>query len=402
MHKLYSNKLVIFSLVLPGLLTFVVAILAPIILSVYYSLTDYSGLGDATFLGIANYITLFQDGVFWRALLNSALLAIGFIFIQHPIAVFVAWKLDRLQGKAEGLLCCIYFLPNVISVAVIAYLWKFVYNPNFGLLQKILEFFGYEGNFNALGSGTAIWAVLVVLIWHGFGWGMLIYYTGIKNIDQVVYEAAAIDGATDRQIFFRALAVILVVIFAIMASFACTRMHWKLSGVVSMLLMMGLMIPIHATLLPNYIIFSKIKILDTIFALLIPYVAFSLPQGFFLTSSYMDSVPKELEEAAVIDGCGVYRTLLIIVLPMMKASIATVSIMTYLNNWNEFVMAMTFLSSPDWKTLPFAVLEFTGQYSSDYAIQFAVMTLSALPAIIIYILLNKNITKGVAMGAVKG
>lgn len=139
-----------------------------------------------------------------------------------------------------------------------------------------------------------------------------------------------------------------------------------------------------------------------LFALLIPYVAFSLPQGFFLTSSYMDSVPKELEEAAVIDGCGVYRTLLIIVLPMMKASIATVSIMTYLNNWNEFVMAMTFLSSPDWKTLPFAVLEFTGQYSSDYAIQFAVMTLSALPAIIIYILLNKNITKGVAMGAVKG
>lgn len=205
-----------------------------------------------------------------------------------------------------------------------------------------------------------------------------------------------------NSILINALAVILVVVFATMASFACTRMRWKLSGFVSLLLMMGLMIPIRATLLPNYIIFSKIKILDTILALLIPYVAFSLPQGFFLTSSYMDSVPKELEEAAVIDGCGVYRTLMIIVLPMMKASIATVSIMTYLNNWNEFVMAMTFLSSPDWKTLPFAVLEFTGQYSSDYAIQFAVMTLSALPAIVIYILLNKNITKGVAMGAVKG
>lgn len=205
-----------------------------------------------------------------------------------------------------------------------------------------------------------------------------------------------------NSILINALAVILVVVFATMASFACTRMRWKLSGFVSLLLMMGLMIPIHATLLPNYIIFSKIKILDTILALLIPYVAFSLPQGSFLTSSYMDSVPKELEEAAVIDGCGVYRTLMIIVLPMMKASIATVSIMTYLNNWNEFVMAMTFLSSPDWKTLPFAVLEFTGQYSSDYAIQFAVMTLSALPAIVIYILLNKNITKGVAMGAVKG
>ena len=203
MHKLYSNKLVIFSLVLPGLLTFLIAILAPIVLSVYYSLTDYSGLGAANFTGLANYAALVQDEVFWRALLNSVLLALGFICIQHPIAVLVAWKLDRLQGKAEGLLRCIYFLPNVISVAVIAYLWKFIYNPNFGLLQKVLELFGYEGSFNALGSGTAIWAVLVVLVWHGFGWGMLIYYTGIKNIDQVVYEAAAIDGATSSQTFFR-------------------------------------------------------------------------------------------------------------------------------------------------------------------------------------------------------
>ena len=203
MHKLYSNKLVIFSLVLPGLLTFLIAILAPIVLSVYYSLTDYSGLGAANFTGLANYATLVQDEVFWRALLNSVLLALGFICIQHPIAVLVAWKLDRLQGKAEGLLRCIYFLPNVISVAVVAYLWKFIYNPNFGLLQKVLELFGYEGSFNALGSGTAIWAVLVVLVWHGFGWGMLIYYTGIKNIDQVLYEAAAIDGATSSQTFFR-------------------------------------------------------------------------------------------------------------------------------------------------------------------------------------------------------
>ena len=205
-----------------------------------------------------------------------------------------------------------------------------------------------------------------------------------------------------NSILVNVLAVVLVVIIAIMASFACSRMRWKLSGLVTLLLMMGLMIPIHATLLPNYMIFDRIGVLDTIFALLIPYVAFSLPQGFFLTSSYMDSVPRELEEAAVMDGCGVYRTLLVIVLPMMKSSITTVAIMTYLNNWNEFVMAMTFLSSPNWKTLPFAILEFTGQYSSDYAVQFAVMTLSALPAIIIYVLLNKHITKGVAMGAVKG
>lgn len=141
---------------------------------------------------------------------------------------------------------------------------------------------------------------------------------------------------------------------------------------------------------------------DTIWSLLIPYVAFSLPQGLFLMTSFLESVPVEIEEAAVMDGCGIYRIIFKIILPMMKSSIATVSIMTFLNNWNEFMMASTYLSSPKWKTLPFSVLEFTGQYSSNYAVQFAVMALTAAPAVIVYIILNKHITKGVAMGAVKG
>lgn len=220
------------------------------------------------------------------------------------------------------------------------------------------------------------------------------------------YTAAFVDG--NFLLYFRnsllinTLAVLLVIIISIMAAFACNRMIWKLKGFVRVLLLMGMMIPIHATLLPNFMIYDRLRIMDTIFALLIPYVAFSLPQGFFLTSSFMESIPKEMEEAALMDGCGIYRIVFIIITPLMKASIATVSIMTYLNNWNEFMMASTYLSSKTWKTLPFCILEFTGQYSSNYAVQFAVMALTAAPAIIIYILLNKHITKGVAMGAVKG
>ena len=131
-------------------------------------------------------------------------------------------------------------------------------------------------------------------------------------------------------------------------------------------------------------------------------MAFSLPQGLFLTSSFMESIPKEIEEAAMIDGCGIYRIVFIIITPMMKSSLVTVTIMTFLNNWNEFMMASTYLSSPKWKTLPFSVLEFTGMYSSNYAVQFAVMALTAAPMVIVYVILNKQITKGVAMGAVKG
>ena len=144
-----------------------------------------------------------KDTAFWYSLRNSLLLAAGFIVIQHPLAIMTAALLDRMGRRAEGFFRCVYFLPNVISVAVIAYLWKFIYNPNFGLLNNIAKAFGFAGDTNWLGSGSAIWAVLVVLIWHGFGWGMLIYYTGIKNIDPGLYEAAAIDGANNSQTFLR-------------------------------------------------------------------------------------------------------------------------------------------------------------------------------------------------------
>lgn len=268
---------------------------------------------------------------------------------------------------------------------------------------------------------TLLWAVLILvavvqifpLIWLAdfslassnemFTSGLLVIP---KKIQWGNYVKAFIDGHfllyLKNSILINGLAVILVLLVSIMAGFACRRMNWKLRGLVKTLLLMGMMIPINATLLPNYKIFNQLGLTDTIWALLIPYVAFSLPQGLFLMSSFMESIPVELEEAAVMDGCGIYRIVFRIITPMMKSSIATVSIMTFLNNWNEFMMASTYLSSPKWKTLPFSVLEFTGQYSSNYAVQFAVMALTAAPAVIVYILLNKHITKGVAMGAVKG
>ncbi|MDD2992648.1 MAG: carbohydrate ABC transporter permease [Pygmaiobacter sp.] len=227
-----------------------------------------------------------------------------------------------------------------------------------------------------------------------------------KQIRWDNYVSAFVDGHFllyfRNSLFINVLAVVLVLLLSVMLSFACTRMHWKLSGLVKGLILLGIMIPIHATLLPNYVIYDRLHLTDTLWALLIPYIAFSLPQGLFLTSGFMESIPREIEEAAMIDGAGIYRILFQIITPMLKTSLVTVSIMTFLNNWNEFMMASTYLSSPKWKTLPFSVLEFTGMYSSNYAVQFAVMALTAAPMVIIYILLNKQITRGVAMGAVKG
>jgi len=234
--------------------------------------------------------------------------------------------------------------------------------------------------------------------------GSILVKPAVIRWDNYVY--AFVDGHFllyfKNSLLVNTLAVLLVLAISIMASFALTRMRWKISPLVRGILLLGMMIPIHATLLPNFMIYDRLRITDTLWALLIPYVGFSLPQGVFLTSGFMDSLPREIEEAAVIDGCGIYRMLMTVVTPMLKASLVTVAIMTYLNNWNEFMMASTYLRSAAWKTLPFSILEFQGQYSANYAVQFAVMTLTALPAVVIYVILNKHITKGVALGAIKG
>ncbi len=251
---------------------------------------------------------------------------------------------------------------------------------------------------------------LVWLLDFSFASSNEMFTSGLLIIPEKIkwgnYVKAFVDGHfllyLKNSLLINSLAVFFVVIISIMTAFACRRMKWKLSGTVNTILLLGMMIPIHATLLPNYKIYNAIGLTDTIWALLIPYIAFSLPVGLFLMSSFMESIPIEIEEAAVIDGCGIYRIVFTMITPLLKSSIATVAIMTFLNNWNEFMMASVYLSTPKWKTLPFSVLEFTGQYSSNYAVQFAVMALTAAPAVIVYILLNKHITKGVAMGAVKG
>ncbi len=267
----------------------------------------------------------------------------------------------------------------------------------------------------------ALWAVLIIvaviqlfpLVWlvdFSLASSTEMFTSGLLVIPEKIrwdnYVTAFVDGNflhyLKNSILINTLAVLFVLLISIMAAYAIQRMKWKLNNVVKTILLLGMMIPIHATLLPNYKIYNMMELTDTIWALLIPYIAFSLPQGLFLMTGFIESIPMELEEAAVMDGCGTYRIVFQIITPLLKPSIATVAIMTYLNNWNEFMMASTYLSSPKWKTLPFSVLEFTGEYSSNYAVQFAVMALTAAPAVLVYIILNKHITKGVAMGAVKG
>lgn len=196
--------------------------------------------------------------------------------------------------------------------------------------------------------------------------------------------------------------VTITAILSLMLGYAFTRMRWKFKTTVMNFMMLGLIIPIHATLLPNFIIFNELNMLDNLYALILPYVAFSLPQSMYIMTGFMESIPKEVEESAVMDGCGIFGIIFRIMFPMTKPAIATICVLNFITWWNEFIMANTFLVSDEFKTLPFSIMKFTGQYSSNYGAQFAVMTLIAIPSILMFIFFSKQMTKGITSGAVKG
>ncbi|GAB6988144.1 carbohydrate ABC transporter permease [Paenibacillus pini] len=220
------------------------------------------------------------------------------------------------------------------------------------------------------------------------------------------YINAWIDGKFPEYLFnsvlVSATTIILTVIFSLLLGYAFTRMQWKLRGLFFSIILLGIMIPIHATLIPNFAIFKALHLTDTYLGLIIPYTAVSVPLGTFILSGFLRSLPKEIEESAVIDGCSIYQIVFRIIMPLTMPALVTIAVTTFISCWNEFIMAATFLSKDSLKTLPFSVMNFAGQYSSDYGSQFAVMVLTSIPAIVIYALFNEQITKGITAGAVKG
>lgn len=206
MHKILSNKFTIFLLVFPGIVLFMFAIFVPIFLSIYYGMTNYSGMGTYNFLGLKNFESIFtNDPTFWRSVLNAVLLGLGFVFLQHPFCVAFAILLDRIGNKIEKVYRTVFFIPCVIATVITTKMWVNILDPNVGLLNKLLGAVGlgalkqeWLGN-----TKTALLSVLFICIWQGFGWGMLIYYSGLKGISEELYEAARIDGATSVQVYTR-------------------------------------------------------------------------------------------------------------------------------------------------------------------------------------------------------
>lgn len=196
--------------------------------------------------------------------------------------------------------------------------------------------------------------------------------------------------------------ILLVVLISSMAAYVFARIRFRLNQPLFALIIAGLIVPIHVTLIPIYLLTTRIGIYDTLYALIGPYVAFSLPVSIFILTQFMRQIPYELEDAARIDGCGPMGSFFRIILPLSRSGLVTIAIFNAVSLWNEFVFAFVLTSSPSTRTLPLAIWDFQGQYASDIPQIMAVLLLSALPLIIAYIIFQEQLVKGIMAGAIKG
>ena len=177
----------------------------------------------------------------------------------------------------------------------------------------------------------------------------------------------------------------------------------KLSKTAMIIFLMGMMIPIHATLLPLFISFKDLKLLNTYWCLILPYVGFGIPIAMYIMVGFMQAIPKEMEESAFMDGAGVFSSFFRIILPIVKPAMATVAIFTFLSAWNELMFAITFISKSQFRTLTVGMQSMVGQYATKWGPIGAGLVIGTIPVIIIYSIMSKEIQHSlVAAGAVKG
>lgn len=198
-------------------------------------------------------------------------------------------------------------------------------------------------------------------------------------------------------------AIVLTLLVSCMAAYAVSRLRWRLSRAAMVFFLLGMMIPIHATLLPLFIIFKNLRLLNTYWCLILPYVGFALPLGIFILAGFMATIPLEMEESSFMDGAGVFRAFFSIILPIVRPAMATVAILTFLSAWNELMFAITFISKVQYRTLTVGLQSMVGQYATKWGPIGAGLVIGTIPTIIIYALMSRQIQDSLmTAGAVKG
>ena len=197
--------------------------------------------------------------------------------------------------------------------------------------------------------------------------------------------------------------LIFIVFFAVTVGFALTKMKWKNRDRVAAFFSVGIMVPIATALIPLFQMYNMIGLINTRTGLILVYIAFGLSLSIYLVIGFYRSLPDEILEAGVIDGCGIYKLMWTIVVPLMKNAIVTVLVLQFFFKWNDLLFSMTLVSDTSLKTIQTGLLYFQDEFGSkNWGAIFASVSISVMPMLVIYMFLNKTVMEGMTAGAVKG
>ncbi|MDR1324970.1 MAG: carbohydrate ABC transporter permease [Treponema sp.] len=200
-----------------------------------------------------------------------------------------------------------------------------------------------------------------------------------------------------------AISIILIVFLSSTAAFSLSKFAFKISKKIYAFFSLGIMIPVQITLIPLFIFYSRLNILNTSFSIILPQVGFALPLTVMIFLNFYIFIPNELIEAAIIDGCSSYRIFFQIIFPLSSNTVITVSSIYFILIWNDFIFANTFISETTAKTVAIGLRDYVGAFGNvDWGSTFAAIAISILPPMIIYFALNNKVTAGMTQGATKG
>ena len=205
-----------------------------------------------------------------------------------------------------------------------------------------------------------------------------------------------------RSVIVVAVSLISMLIISAFAAYPLSRMKFRFRGIIYAGIVAMMSVPMHVTLIPIFKMTTNMGLYDSLQSLIGPYVTFALPMSVFILTEFMTTIPKEIEESAEIDGCNKFRNFFSIILPLSKSGLSTLAIYNGVSMWNEFAFANTLLQTASNKTLPLALGQFKGEHSLDIPIILSVLVLSVLPMIILFIIFQDKLVKGMMAGAVKG
>lgn len=196
-------------------------------------------------------------------------------------------------------------------------------------------------------------------------------------------------------------AMAFVILLGSMASYGVSRYKYKLRTWVYMVFLSGIMLPLKVAIIPLFLIVKNLGLMDTHLSIIMVFIAMGLPSTVFILSGFMKTIPVDLEYAARIDGCndwGIYRR---IVMPVTQSAIALVTIYNAVPIWNDFFFPLVFIQSNRLKTLPVGLSTFFGQYSTNWSLLFAGLSIAILPMLILYVFMSKYFIRGMTAGAIK-